>query len=355
MSAAAAPPSSHQATGHPADHKATVKAPPNIAFIKYWGARDLERAIPLNPSISMTLACSYSRCTVEWLPDGDPAPSAHEIQWRGQTGGLEAAPPAFGERILAHLERLKRWAGVAGRFRVATENSFPAAAGLASSASGFAALTLAAVQALGREVPPDELSTLARLSGSGSAARSVFGGYVLWPAGAGEDACFARQLAPAEHWDLADVILLVQSGPKAVSSLDGHRLAQTSPYFARRQELLPERLAQVQRAIAARDLSSLGPVLEAEAIDLHLIAMTSSPPVFYWLPGTLEVLAAIRALRADGIAAYATMDAGANVHTLCQLADAPEVARRLSELPGTQGVICDHVGPGPQRESEHLF
>ncbi len=339
--------STHKATVH----KATVKAPPNIAFIKYWGARDLERAIPFNPSISMTLERCYSRCTVEWLDqDGE-----HDIKWRGGGGGFEAAPPAFAERIRAHLDRLRLWAGVGGCFRVATENSFPAAAGLASSASGFAALTLATTRALGHNLAVSELSSLARASGSGSAARSVLGGYVEWPSGDSAEACHAYQLAPADHWSLCDVIALVETGPKAVSSLDGHRRAESSPYFVRRQELLPGRLEAVREAITDRDFARLGSVLEAEAIDLHCVAMTSQPPIFYWQPGTLSVLAAIRQLRRDGVAAYATMDAGANVHTLCQPDDAECVATRLGELEAVGDVISDRVGPGPEIQDEHLF
>lgn len=332
-------------------NKATAKAPPNIAFIKYWGARDLARAIPFNPSISMTLKHSHSRCTVEWLDED----GAHDIQWRGGEGGFEAAPPAFAERIRAHLDRLRGWAGVGGRFKVATENSFPAAAGLASSASGFAALTLATTRALGRELTVSDLSSLARSSGSGSASRSVMGGYVEWPHGDGEDACYAHQLADADHWALCDVIVLVERGPKEVSSLDGHRRAESSPHFVRRQELLPGRLEEVRQAIATRDFERLGAVVEEEAIELHCVAMTSKPPIFYWQPGTLDVLAAIRRLRQEGIAAYATMDAGANVHTLCQPGDAATVADRLGELEVVHDVISDRVGPGPEIQDEHLF
>ncbi len=331
--------------------KATISAPANIAFVKYWGARDLERAIPCNPSISMTLSRCVSNCTVEPI-----AGLADEV-WLAQAGGGFSTPPHdFGGRVRAHLDRIRAWAGWAGCFRVATRTEFPSAAGLASSASGFAALTLATVAAMDRMATAQELSALARLSGSGSAARSVYGGYVEWPAdGSPEDDPWAAPLASAEDWDLRDVIAVVEIGPKAISSREGHRRAATSPYFAKRLELLPERLARTRRAIAERDFALLGAALEEEAIDLHLIAMSSHPPIFYWSSGTVEVLRLIREMRQEGVEAYATMDAGANVHVVCTPEAEDEVADRLEELAPVGFVIRDGVGPGPSREIEHLF
>ena len=335
--------------------KTTVRSPSNIAFIKYWGARDLKRVIPANPSLSMTLRNCFSRTTVEWLDkEGE-----HEIRWRAGDGGLETAPPAFAERVERHLDLLRDWSKSGGRFRVATENSFPSAAGMASSASGFSALTLATLGALGREVSTAEQSVLARRSGSGSAARSVIGGYVEWPADESPSAegveCYARQVASADHWDLRNVIAVVERGAKSTSSLDGHRRATTSPYWGIRQRRLPECLAAVREAIAARDLDRLGTLVEAEAIDLHCVAMTSDPPIFYWQPATLTVLAEVRAMRRDGVAAFSTMDAGANVHVICSPESEPEVAARLSRLDVDLSLIHDGVGAGPVVETEHLF
>lgn len=330
--------------------KTTVAAPANIAFIKYWGARDLDLALPFNSSISMTLEHCQTQCTAEQID------AERDEIWLAETGGGFATPdPEFSRRIERHLDRMRQWAGSERRFRVATRNSFPSAAGLASSASGFAALTLATAGALGRgDASRTELSRLARLSGSGSATRSVLGGYVEWPADGGGDQP-AVQLADAEHWDLRDVIALVEIGPKAVSSLDGHRRALTSPYLKRRLELLPERLAKVRRAIAERDLAQLGPVLEEEAVDLHLIAMSSQPPIFYWAAGTVAVLRTVRELRQEGLAAWATMDAGANVHVICDPDSEDDVAERLEDLPAVGFVIQDGVGSGPETEGEHLF
>jgi diphosphomevalonate decarboxylase len=331
--------------------KATVTAPSNIAFIKYWGARDLEQALPMNASISMTLAECVSRSTVAFTPGSD---EPDRIELAGEDGSLTPPPPSFSVRALAHLERLRRWARRSGSFRVATRNSFPTGAGIASSASGFAALTMAATKALGLTLTTPELSDLARMSGSGSAARSVLGGYVEWSP-EGLRTGHAVSVAPASHWDLRDVIAIVDHGEKDVSSLDGHRIATSSPHFETRQRILPERLALVRRAIGERDLPALGPVLEEEAIELHLIAMSSKPPIFYWKPGTVQVLERLRGLRREGLSAWSTMDAGANVHVICAPeAEAPVIAA-LEGLSGVSGVLLDGVGEGPRDEWEHLF
>jgi diphosphomevalonate decarboxylase len=331
--------------------KATVTAPSNIAFIKYWGARDLERALPMNASISMTLTECVSRSTVAFTAGSD---EPDRIELVDDDGSLTPPPASFSDRALAHLDRVRRWAHRSGSFRVATRNSFPTGAGIASSASGFAALTIASTKALGLTLTTAELSDLARMSGSGSAARSVLGGYVAWSP-QGEGAGHAVQIAPESHWDLRNVIALVDHGEKDVSSLDGHRLATSSPHFETRQRILPERLATVHRAIGERDLATLGPVLEEEAIELHLIAMSSKPPIFYWKPGTVQVLERLRGMRREGLEAWATMDAGANVHVICaRHAEAPVIAA-LTELSGVSGVLLDGVGPGPHEEREHLF
>jgi diphosphomevalonate decarboxylase len=132
-------------------------------------------------------------------------------------------------------------------------------------------------------------------------------------------------------------------------------VAASSPHFDTRQRILPERLATVRRAIDERDLGTLGPVLEEEAIELHLIAMSSRPPIFYWKPGTIQVLERLRGMRREGVEAWATMDAGANVHVICDPRAEATVIAALNELSGVSGVLLDGVGPGPFEEREHLF
>ncbi len=331
--------------------KVTVEAPANIAFIKYWGARDLESALPENASVSMTLDHCRARTTVERLP----AAGRDEVLLATAGGVLEEAPVAFVAGVRRHLDQLRRWAAVEVPFRVATRNNFPTGAGIASSAAGFAALAIAVAASLERDPDAAELSLLARLSGSGSAARSVMGGYVRWPADDADPASPAVSLAPADHWPLCDLVAVVDTAFKSVSSREGHRRASTSPQFALRQERLGERLAAVGQAIRDRDLERLGPIVEQEAIDLHLIAMSSRPPIFYWRPGTLEVLEAVRQLRARGVGAWFTMDAGPNVHVICGPGDEEAVAAALAGLPRVISLLRDRVGTGPRSIEEHLF
>lgn len=328
--------------------RVTVSSPANIAFLKYWGTREPRQVLPYHTSISMTLEECRSFTTAHALP-AEALPNGDQIYLAGDDGALTLAEDDFRARARAHLDVVRETTGRTERFRVATRNSFPSAAGMASSASGFSALAIAATRALGLELGTDQLSVLARRSGSGSAARSVVGGFVEWPAEPGEPSAPARQLADAS-WQLADVVAVLETGPKEVSSREGHRRAPSSPCFERRLELVPERLATIRRAIETRDLDLLGPVLEAEAIDLHAIAMTSEPPIFYWSPGSVEVLGSVRTLRLDGVPAWSTMDAGANVHVLCPREVEGTVARRLEEIPAVVRVIRDHVGEGPRVE-----
>lgn len=336
--------------------KVTAIAPSNLAFVKYWGARDLERAIPRHASLSMTLSRCRSRCTVEALSGGED----RMLRAVGDEG-LRPASEGFARPVVRHLDRLRREAGDGPAFRVATRNSFPTGAGLASSASGFAALTLAAGHALGLEWSEADLSSWSRRSGSGSAARSALGGYVQWPAPAeeGEEPDMegaAGQLAGPDHWDLRDVIALVDPSEKSVSSREGHRRAPTSPHYEKRLELVTGRLEEARSALRHRDLSGLGPLLETEAVELHLVAMSSRPPVYYWAPGTLRVMEAVRRLRSgEGVDAFFTIDAGPNVHVVCGPDDEDVVAGRLRDVPGVQDVLRDRVGPGPRLGDRHLL
>lgn len=333
--------------------KVTAVAPANLAVVKYWGARDLSRGVPHHPSISLTMSRCRSRCTVEVRGEGEDQVLRSDPQCEVRPAG-----DAFAGPVRRHVQRLRHAADGGPPLRIATHNTFPTSAGLASSASGFAALTLAVERAFGLDLSPDELSIWARRSGSGSAARSAFGGYVEWPSAGGEDMEGpARQLAPPTHWDLRNLVAMVDEGAKPVSSREGHRRAESSPHFRTRLELVPDRVERTRTAIRERDLGRLGEVLEREAVELHLIAMSSRPPVFYWSPGTLRVIEAVRELRADeGVAAYFSIDAGPNVHVLCRPEGEERVERRLEDLPGIGRVIRDRVGPAPRVVEEgHLL
>lgn len=327
--------------------RATAVAPANIAFVKYWGTRDRERVLPFNPSISMTLDRCVARCSVEL----EPGPGEDSVAWLAPDGRPASPPEGLVQGVRWHLDRLRAALGIEGRFAVETGNSFPTGAGLASSAAGFAALALAVATAAGRRPDAEELAALARAGGSGSAARSALGGYVEWPVDA-EGA--VRCLAPASHWDLRDVVVVVDESPKVIGSREGHRRAPSSPYFGRRLELVEGRLERVREALRERDFSTLAEAVEEDAVDLHLIAMSSRPPIFYWAPETLVVLEGTRTLRADGLDVCATIDAGPNVHLICTPEAEDEVVAAVEGLEGVLYVVRDRVGTGPLVEQQDL-
>jgi diphosphomevalonate decarboxylase len=309
---------------------ATATAHPNIAVVKYWGKRDVPLNLPAVSSLSLTLDGFSTRTTVRWGADED----AVVLDGR-------PAPAAFAQRALRHLDRLDPDRPPA---RVETANDFPTAAGLASSASGFAALTLAALAASGRTADPTEASRLAR-QGSGSACRSLWGGWVRWDRGTRVDGHDSHgiPIAPADHWDVAMVVAVATSGPKAVGSTAGmRRTAGTSPYYRAWVDTAEEDVAEGEAAVRARDLERLGTVMERSTFKMHATMHTAWPPILYWQPATVAVLHRVMALRAAGIGAWATMDAGPNVKVLCARSDAPAVAEALAPL--VEGVRV--LGPG---------
>ncbi len=319
--------------------KATAVANPNIAFVKYWGKADDALNLPANPSLSMNLAALTTVTTVEF--GLGQALDAVAIDDRPATGQAL-------DRVVAHLDRVRALAGSEQRAMVASRNDFPAATGLASSSSAFAALTLAATQAAGLCLDEAGLSRLARM-GSGSACRSVPAGFALWEV---EE---AHQVAPPEHWDLHDAIAIVADQAKAVGSHDGHALAPTSPLHGARLACVPGWLAVVRDGLVRRDLAAMGPAIEADALAMHGVMMTSQPSLLYWLPATVAVLKAVRDWRAGGLEVYFTIDAGPNVHCLCQAAAAGEVEKRLKAVPGVQEVLVSGPGDGVRLVNWHLF
>ncbi|HEF4758579.1 TPA: diphosphomevalonate decarboxylase [Pseudomonas putida] len=332
-------------------NRISVSSPSNIALIKYWGMSDEQRTLPNNASLSMTLSQCVSLCTIAPLP-GD---TSDEILWRTREGKLVPANASLRFGIDYHLGQLRHHFDHWQPLRIATSNSFPTGAGIASSAAGFSALAMAFALHCNQAFDAPLVSELARLSGSGSAGRSVFGGYVQWPGDAGQLDGPARQFAPAQHWPLHDLIAVIDARHKKVSSRQGHHLATSSPFYPTRLDLLPERLNTVRMAILNRDFDALADAVEREAVELHMIAMTSRPPLFYWQPATLAILERVRQLRSEGLQVCATMDAGPNVHVLCTAQHRSAVLAALSPLPGIVRWIFDQVGDGPRQLERHLF
>ena len=317
--------------------KATATAGSNIAIVKYWGTRDAALNLPANGSISLTLDTATTTTTVQFAA----GLKSDILSLDGRETGGDALA-----RVSAQLDRLRALAGVDLRAQVESYNTFPTGAGIASSASGFAALTAAGAAALGLRLTQRELSALARLA-SGSACRSTVGGWAEWLAGSGHEDSYAVQVAPPDYWDVRDIVAVVSREQKDVSSRSGHTRASTSPLFAARLEEVKAALPATREAILARDLHALGTLAEADALSMHAIMLTSHPPLLYWMPATLELIRAVWAWRAEGVPCYFTIDAGPNVHVLALPEAAGEVRARLGAMSCVEQVIACGPGPGP--------
>lgn len=314
----------------------TAIAHPNIAFIKYWGNRDEILRLPANGSISMNLAGLETRTTVT-LDTGLPA---DVLTLNGQT--LDGPPL---ERVTAYLDIVRGLAGSNDYAHVSSENNFPMGAGIASSASAFAALSLSASKAYGLNLNEADLSRLAR-RGSGSACRSVPGGFVEWLVGDDDKTSYAVSIAPADHWPLTDCVAVVAAGHKEIGSTDGHTMASSSPLQAARLANAEERLSICRQAIVQRDFDALAAVMELDSNMMHSVMMTSTPSLFYWQPNTLGILQAVQDWRSQGLPVCYTVDAGPNVHVICPQENAEETKKRLVALPGVQQVLTAQSG-GP--------
>ncbi|HEU4618396.1 MAG TPA: diphosphomevalonate decarboxylase [Gammaproteobacteria bacterium] len=315
-----------------------AKARANIALVKYWGKADERLKIPAVGSISITLDALWSETEVRF----DAGLAGDELVLDG------AERPEQRAKVSACLDVLREAAGVSLRARVVSRNNFPTGAGLASSASGFAALAAAAAKALGLELSGTELSIVAR-RGSGSAARSVFGGFVEMHAGRASDGrdSFAEPLLPREAWPLEVVVAITARGEKEIGSGAGMaRSEQSSPYYGDWVATHPADLAAARDAIRRRDFEALADVAEHSCLKMHAAAMAAKPALIYWNGTTVECMNRVRKLRRSGVGVFFTIDAGPQVKAVCEPGATARVAAALAEVPGVLDRIVTGLGPG---------
>ena len=315
---------------------ARAMAHSNIALVKYWGKRDAALNLPAAGSLSMTLGGLLTDTTVRFDDD-----LSHDALWlNGQ--------PQPTAKLTAFLDLVRRRAGVQARAHVTSHNTFPTAAGLASSASGWAALATAACAAAGLDLSPQERSVLAR-QGSGSAARSIFGGFVEMLPGQrpdGSDA-FAVEVADVDHWPLRCLVALCAQGPKEHGSTDAMtHTAMTSPYYDAWIQDVPRALERARRALLARDLEPLAAVSEESCLRMHASAMAAAPGVLYWRGVTVEIIHAVRRWRALGEPCFFTIDAGPHVKVFCLDHAAPSLEAKLRQIEGVLDVLVAPPGRG---------
>ncbi len=315
-----------------------ASARPNIALVKYWGKRAQPLNLPAVPSLSITLdsleTATTVRCAARLTQD--------QFTLDGQPD------PAAAARVTPFVDLFRQLAGTDLRVAIDSANNFPTAAGLASSASGFAALAVALDATFELGLDARRLSQLAR-QGSGSAARSIFGGYVEMRCGTrddGEDAV-ARPLADADDWPLEVVIALTSLARKSVGSTDGMvHTATTSPYYAAWIDTAAHDMEDARVAIAARDFAALARVSERSCLKMHALALAADRGLLYWNARTGSCMKAIRALRDGGCDVFFTIDAGPQVKAVCSPTDADRVAAALADIDGVQSVLRTGLGSG---------
>lgn len=315
----------------------TARAHSNIAFIKYWGNIDHELRLPTNSSISMNLSDLYTTTRVEWSEQY----SVDSLKINDNTADEKVLL-----RVSQHLQRVRDRLNIDMFASVESTNNFPMGTGIASSASSFAALTVAAVTALNETLSEQELSSIARC-GSGSASRSIPSGYAEWHYGETHESSYAETFAKPEHWDLVDVIAIISREHKKTGSFAGHATADTSILQKARVDHTNERLQLVKDSIINRDFATFAETVEEDSNLMHSVMMTSRPPLFYWEPLSISIMTSIRDWREqEGVQVCYTLDAGPNVHCICIRSDAEKVISKLKSLSDSIDIMMSPAGRG---------
>jgi len=328
--------------------KATAIANANIALVKYWGKRNKELILPQNGSISMTCDEMTAKTTVEFSD-----------KYKEHTVVINDEEFKKDEKdIHGHIDRICKLAGIKQHARVVSESNFPVAAGLASSASGFAALTVAATAAAGLKLSPKKLSILTR-QGSGSACRSIFGGFVEWHRGKKQDGSdsYAESIVDKKYWpDFRMITTIVEVKKKPVSSRAGmSQTVETCPYYEGWLKTVDEDLKLIREGIKERNFEKVAQTAEFNCLKMHATMMTTKPSIIYWIPATMEIIHAIHKMREEGIPAYFTIDAGPNVKVLCLKKYEKEINKRLQKLDGVIKTMVCKPGNDAKIIDDHLF
>jgi diphosphomevalonate decarboxylase len=321
--------------------KIKIKSPANIAFIKYWGQKDADSVLPYTDSFSMNLSNCYT--IVEFEIHDDASKKELFIKDYKSNEFKKASPDAL-QKVLAfyHTARLHLKVKKDIGFTIKSENSFPKKAGIASSASFFSALALAFATAFGKKLSQQELSVLARLSGSGSACRSVPDGFVWWEKGVDSETSYAYSIAKPDYWDVVDMVLILNAEEKKVGSQEGHKGAESSLLYADRLLSLDMRLTDIKEAFEKKDFKKFGKLIEEETLSMHMVMMTQSPQLYFWSGKTLDVMKKTIELRNQGIDAFYTIDAGENVHIICEKKNEKKVYDYFSKQDEVQEIIVNY-------------
>lgn len=317
---------------------AYAKAHTNIAFVKYWGKKNAKLMLPMNNSISLTLDAFYTETCVEFKK----SLTKDVFILNGQS--QSPAESAKVEKFLTYARLLGK---TDLKAEVKSVNHVPTAAGLASSASGMAALAGSCAVAL--DLPQDAVS-LSRMArhGSGSATRSVYGGFAEWQQGTDDASSYAVSLKEdLSDWPLAMIFVLVDGQKKKISSRVGmERTVLTSPFYEGWLKTIEKDLTTTRKAIEEKDFQILGETMEANALKMHATTMGAIPPFTYFAPGTLQAMNIVQQAREEGLFGYFTMDAGPNVKILVERANVKSFLARLTKAFPKENLVVAFPGEG---------
>ncbi|MRN07659.1 diphosphomevalonate decarboxylase [Lactobacillus sp. 0.1XD8-4] len=316
---------------------ATAKAHTNIALVKYWGKKDPKLILPQTDSLSLTLNEFYTTTTVNFKSELD----ADRVSIDGQL-----IDKADAKKVIHVLELVRSMSGINSFAEVTSTNHVPTAAGLASSASAFAALAGAASVAAGLHLSRRDLSKLAR-RGSGSATRSIYGGLVEWQKGVDDASSFAKPIAEDVAFPIEMLAVLINTKKKKVSSRSGMQLSvSTSPYYEAWKKVVARDMTAIKAAIKAKDIDKIGHIAEENALRMHALTLSADPGFTYFNGETLAIIKAVEDLRSHGINCYYTMDAGPNVKVIYDRANRDKIVTRLADIIGHNRLVVSQPGPG---------
>lgn len=310
-----------------------ARAHTNIALIKYWGKKDAKLRLPLMSSLSMTLDAFYSETKIT---DCDE----NIFTLNGEVQNDKSAG-----RVFNYLKMMQERFGVSGNLRVDSVNHVPTAAGLASSSSAFAALSAAFADHYHLEVDKTELSRMARM-GSGSASRSIFGGFAVWQKGDSDLSSYAYPIDENPKMDLQLLAIEINQNPKKISSTKGMEMSKSSPFYQTWLDRNDQEIADMEKAIKSSNFTKLGSLAELNASEMHSLTFTAQPGFTYFEPDTIKAIKLVESLRQNGVECYYTIDAGPNVKVLCQLRNVQEITKAFESSFDSVNIVKTGFGPG---------
>src|SRR5215210_1718903 len=329
----------------------TALSHPNKAIVIYWGNENDMLRIPTRSSLSITLqGISHP---LDYIVSLRTMPSSERD--KVIIDGIEDKGEIYGH-FVHHLNAMRRYTGFRKKVEVTTRTSFPVGSGIAGSAASASALAEAFAGLIGKTTDTRLKSIMAR-RGSGSASRSVFGGFVMWQKGNSDDSSYSKQLFDENYWDLRNVIAMVCFNPKKIRSIEGMKLSKkTCPeqIYSGFVSVADPHIEQISAALSARDIAKLGASYEEENYLFRQVCLKTTPPLDYWMKGTHDILDKVANLRKDGIPAYAGTDAGPNVHIFTVPKHVERVIRTIQEVEGVLDIIHCRVGEGSHLIEEHL-